>query len=156
MTLEVFGKAATAADPGERAFDDPAFGENDETMQLTTLDDLDGPSPGVDHGGGQLRSLVVGVGEDVLDEGEQAAGTTIKDQARAVAVLHIGGVDDDVQQEAERVDKNVPFAARDLLARVVALRIDRGPPFCAPLALCASMIAALGLASRPACSRTAR
>jgi hypothetical protein len=37
-------------------------------------------------------------------------------------------VHNDVEHQAERVDKNVPLAARDLLARIVALRIDRGPP----------------------------
>ena len=36
-------------------------------------------------------------------------------------------MNDDVQQEAERVDENVPLAARDLLARIVALRVERSP-----------------------------
>jgi len=38
-------------------------------------------------------------------------------------------------------------------ARIVTLGIDQGPPFCAALALWLSIIAALGLASRPGCSR---
>ena len=41
----------------------------------------------------------------------------------------------DAQQEAERVDQDVPLAAEDLLARIIALRIERSPPFGAPLAL---------------------
>jgi hypothetical protein len=64
-------------------------------------------------------------------------------------------MNDDVQQETERVDEDMPLAARDLLARIVTLRVDRGPPFCAALALWLSMIAAVGLASRPSCSRVA-
>jgi hypothetical protein len=44
-------------------------------------------------------------------------------------------MDDDVQQEAERVDQDVPLAARDLLARIEALRVERAAPFCAALAL---------------------
>jgi hypothetical protein len=44
-------------------------------------------------------------------------------------------MDDDVQQRAEGVDEDVALAAGDLLARVVALRVDRRPPFCAALAL---------------------
>jgi hypothetical protein len=36
-------------------------------------------------------------------------------------------MDDDVQQQAERVNDDVPLAAGDFLARVVALRVDRGP-----------------------------
>ena len=62
---------------------------------------------------------------------------------------------DNGQEEAERVDEDVPLAARNLLARVIALRIKRIPPFGAALALWLSMIAAVGLAWRPACSRTA-
>ena len=38
--------------------------------------------------------------------------------------------------------------------RAEALRIDCGPPFAAALALCESIIAVVGLASRPARSRT--
>ena len=156
MTLEVLGEAAAAADPGEGALDNPTFGENDESMQFVALDDLDDPAPARSDGMSQLRPLIVGIGEDPFDEGEEAARAPIEDQPSAIAILHIGRVDDDVQQEAERVDENMPLATLDLLARVIARRIERRPPFCAPLALWASMIATVGLASRPACARTAR
>ena len=33
------------------------------------------------------------------------------------------------QQEAERIDQNVALATADLLARIEALRVERGPPF---------------------------
>jgi len=98
-------------------------------MQLVALDDLQGPGAGLGNGGGQRRSLVAGVGEDALDEGEEAARAPIEDEPRAIAILHIGRMDDDVQQEAERVDEDVPLAARDLLARIVALRVEREAPF---------------------------
>ena len=38
-------------------------------------------------------------------------------------------------------------------AAIIAVRVDRRPPFSAPFTLWLSMIAAVGLASRPACSR---
>jgi len=98
-------------------------------MQLVTLDDLQSPGAGLGDGCGERRSLVGGIGEDALDEGEEAARAPIKDESRAIAVLHIGRMDDHVQQEAERVDEDVPLAARDLLARIVALRVERGAPF---------------------------
>jgi hypothetical protein len=75
--------------------------------------------------------------------------------ASTIAILDVAGVDHDAQQEAERVDEDVALAPRDLLARVEALRVDRGPPFCAARALWLSMIATVGLASRPSASRTA-
>ena len=156
MTLEVFGETPVATDPSQGALDDPAFWQNDEAMQLVTLDDLDGPGSGLRQGRRELRPLIVGIGEDAFDEGEAAARAAIEDQQSAITILQIGRVDDDVQQEAERVDENVPLAPRDLLARVIPRRIERRPPFCAPLALWASMIATVGLASRPVCSRTAR
>jgi hypothetical protein len=54
----------------------------------------------------------------------------------------------DAQQEAERVDQDVALATRDLLASIIALRVERRPPFCAALPLWLSMIATLGLALR--------
>jgi hypothetical protein len=38
-------------------------------------------------------------------------------------------MNDDAQQEAERIDEDVPLATRDLLARIKALRVERGAPF---------------------------
>jgi hypothetical protein len=70
------------------------------------------------------------------------------------AVANVSGMNDDGQDEAERVDENMPFVASDLLARIIALGIDRGLPYCAALALWPSMIAALALGARPLRSRT--
>ena len=56
-------------------------------------------------------------------------------------------------QEAERVYQNMALLALDLLARIVPVPVDAGPPFSALLTLWLSMIAAVGLASRPAFSR---
>ena len=98
-------------------------------MQLVALDDLQPPGAGLGNGGGCLRSLVAGIGEDALDEREEAARRTVEDQSRSVAILHGGRMDDDIQQETERIDEDVPLATRDLLARIEALRVERGAPF---------------------------
>jgi hypothetical protein len=116
-------------DPRQGSLDDPTLGQDDEAMQLVALDDLQLPGAGLGNGRGCLRSLVAGIGEDALDEREEAARTAIEDEPRAVAILHGGRMDDDVQQEAERVDEYVPLAARDLLARIKALRVERRAPF---------------------------
>jgi hypothetical protein len=47
----------------------------------------------------------------------------------------------------------MPLLAFDLLARIVAMRVDASPPFSALFTLWLSMMAAVGLASRCACSR---
>jgi hypothetical protein len=58
-----------------------------------------------------------------------------------------------VEQQALRIYQDVALLALDLLAGVIAVRVDRGPPFSALLTLWLSMIAAVGLASRSASSR---
>ena len=129
VALEVAGEAPTVADPGKRSLDDPAFGKHDEAMQFIALDDRQLPGAGLGNGGRGLRPPVPGISEDKLDEGEEAACAPIEDEQSAVAILHSGRVDDDVQQQAERVDQDMPFAAGDLLGRIKALRVKRGAPF---------------------------
>ena len=58
-----------------------------------------------------------------------------------------------VEQQAYCIDKNVPLLALDLLARIVTVRINARPPFSALFTLWLSMMAAVGLAFRWACSR---
>ena len=135
MALEILGETSAAADPGKGALDDPAFGQNDEAMQLAAFDDLKFPGPGLGDGGGGFRRLISGIGEDGFYEWEEAACAAIEHKPRTITILDIGGVDDNVQEEAERIDENVPLAPLDLLARVIARWIERRPPFCAPLAL---------------------
>ena len=97
-------------------------------MGIAALDDLQGPgaSPGdePDH----LWSLIAGVGEDAFDERE-GSPRRAQNLARTVSILHIGRVDDHAQQEAQRIDQDVALAAGDLLARIKALRVERGAPF---------------------------
>jgi len=128
VTLEVACQAAIAADPGQGSFDDPAFGEDDEVMSIAAFDDLDYPAAGIGDRLCGLRSLIAGIGEDALDEGEGAA-CIAENIAHAVTILNVSRMNDDAQQEAERIDEDVPLATRDLLARIKALRVERGAPF---------------------------
>ena len=150
----VLGQSSAAAEPSEGAFDDPALGQCDEPCGLIrSLDDLD-----VDarqnpfHRALELRSLVAAVGIE-LDQERKAAEQARHQQRAAVAVLDVGGMHDGVHQQALRIDKDVALPALDLLACIVARRINRRPPFSALLTLWLSMIAAVGLASREAAWR---
>jgi hypothetical protein len=65
-------------------------------------------------------------------------------------------MDGDGQDQAEGVDEEMALLAFDLLARVIARRVDARPPFSAPFTLWLSITAALGEASRPSKSRVMR
>ena len=100
-----------------------------EFVQFVALDDLEHPTTGAGSGSRGAWPLIAGIGEDALDEGKEAAGASIENQSGAVAVLNVGGMNNDVQQEAERIDKDVALAPGDLLARIKPLRVKRGAPF---------------------------
>lgn len=128
VALEVAGETAVAADPGKGALDDPALGQDDEAMSIAALDDLQGPGAGPGDHLGHLWPLVAGIGEDAFDE-RKGSPRGAQDLARAVAILHVGGVDGDAQQEAQRIDQDVALAAGDFLPRIKALRVERRAPF---------------------------
>ena len=156
VALEIPCQAPETAEPGKGAFDDPALGQDFESDGGgAASNDLDRPAPGLGRGPRGLRPLIAAVAVDALNEREQTTRAAVEHQHHPVAILNVGGMHRHAQQEAERIDENVAFATADLLARIEALRVEHGPPFCAPLALWLSMIAVVGLASRPACSRTA-
>lgn len=152
LSLVIAGETPVAADPGEGAFHDPALGQHHEASDVAALDDLERPAAGAGDERAHLRPGVAAIGDDALDERE-APPRLAQQRLGAIAILDIGGMDVDVQQQALRVDEDVALAAEDLLAGIVPGRVERAPPFTAPLALCASRIAMVGLASRPARSR---
>jgi len=122
-------------------------------VQFGALDDFDNPAAGAGGGQCRARTLIACVGEDTQNEREQGSGAFVKNERGAVAILDIGWVNGSAQQQAERVDEDMALLALDLLARIIAVRIDPGPPFSALFTLWLSMMAAVGLASRSLCSR---
>ena len=64
----------------------------------------------------------------------------------------LGRVDGNGENQAEGVDEQVELLALDLLARVIARRVDARAPFSAPITLWLSITPALGEASRPSSS----
>ena len=128
IALEVAGQATVSTDPGKGALDDPTLGQDDEAMGVAALDDFQFPRPGFGDHLGHLWPLIAGIGEDAFDEGK-GSPRRAQHLARAVAVLHVGRVDGDAQQEAQRIDQDVTLAAGDFLARIKALRVERRAPF---------------------------
>jgi hypothetical protein len=152
----VLGEAAAPVDPGDGALDDPTPGDDLEALGLGgAFDQLDPPG-GIGHGPAQLFAAVGTVGEDRLQKGKEAARLAVQDQKGTIAVLQVGRVDGDGQDQAEGVDEEMALLAFDLLARVIARRVDARPPFSAPFTLWLSITPALGEAARPSRSRAMR
>ena len=116
------------ADPRESSFDNPALWQNDETFQIGSFDDLDFPAPGHRNGSRHFWSLVSRIGENLRYERETPP-RMLQQTVRSLAILYVCRQDAYAEQEPKRVDKNMAFAADDLLARVETLRINRCAPF---------------------------
>jgi hypothetical protein len=121
-------------------------------VQFGALDDFDDPTARARGSHCRPRPLITCIGEDAHNEREQSSRTFVENQCRAVTILDVGRVNHCAQQQAERVYENMALLALDLLARVIAMRINVRPPFSALFTLWLSMIAAVGLTARSSCS----
>ena len=146
--LVILGQASPPSEPPEGSFDHPAAGNEDEATAGDAPDD-DQRQPEQEAGEDHRHAIVDAVGKDgaqpavePLDPRQQRSG--------AVGVLDVSGVDEDAEQEARGVDGDVTLAALDLFGRVKA----SGAPFSVVLTLWVSRMAAEGVGSRPACSRS--
>ena len=112
-------------------FDHPTPGLDDEALEpIGSLDDL-GLEVGQDAGHDTVKDgpLMGAVGEQFPEKGKQTEQCRQQFEA-TVAILNVGGGDDAVQQQALRIDQNIPLLALDQLARIEAGRIDaQAPPF---------------------------
>src|SRR3954469_23961713 len=159
--LVVPRQPAPPAEPGERPLRHPAPGEEDEAgaAREPAHDDQ---RQAEQEAGEQGREPVVGpVGEHRLQPRVEPLQAP-EEIADPVRVLDVGGVDDDAEQQTRGVDRDVPLPAPDLLGRVPPVQPAAGrrtgsaarPPFSVVLTLWVSMIAAVGLGSRPPRSRS--
>ena len=152
--LEVLGEPAASHEPCERSLDNPSARQNLESSGgVRPLHDRNGePRHGFRQCISELRPLVSAVREQHFKERikPKHGGHDIH---ASVAVLDVRRVNDRVQQQSYRVDQDMPLLSLDLLAGIVTIRIDAGPPFSALFTLWLSITQAVGLTSRPICSR---
>src|SRR5215217_8593934 len=153
VALVVACKPTAATDPRQGSFHNPSFREHHEAMPVTAADDLEHPRAGPRDSSGHLLALIARVSDDAFEKGE-APSRLPQQSLGPIPVLHAGGLHADGQEKTERVGQDVALAAQHLLARVIAGRVERGPPLTPPLTLWLSMTAVVGLGSRPAFSRT--
>ncbi len=96
-------------------------------MAVTAAHDLEFPRTGAGHDSLHLATLIACVGNDALDKGKTPSSLP-QQRLGPVSILHAGRMDTDGQEQAQRVGQDVALAAQDLLARVIAGRVKRGPP----------------------------
>ena len=78
----------------------------------------------------------------------------VEDEDGPIPILDAGGMNDDPKRQAFGVDKGVALAPLDLFSGVIAYLAVKTAPFSAAFNVWLSMTAAVGLASRPSCSRS--
>jgi hypothetical protein len=82
----------------------------------------------------EFPSLITAIREKLLQKRKHAKQRR-ENEAAAIAILNIRGMDERVDQEALRINEDVPLLAFDLLSRIETGRINRRPPFSALLTL---------------------
>ena len=118
--LEVLCQPPVSIEPGERALDDPSAGQELEALHARgTVDDLQRPAADPLQCALELGPGIGAVGEDVAQAGK-VAGDGGEHRRRAVAVLDLGAVDHDRDQQAAGVGEDVTLAALDFLSGVEA------------------------------------
>jgi hypothetical protein len=80
------------------------------------------------HGAAKQRALIAAIGVEFYQERIHAEHGR-HDECAAVAILNVSGMNDGMNQQALRIDENMPLLALDLLSRIVARRINRSPPY---------------------------
>jgi len=147
--LIVFAQAAILSQPGERSFDHPSSGQHRKTFNvLTAFDNLQDPATEISSPVNELACV-----STISPNQRQTTETTrqfTQNQLGTVAILNTGCMHDHSHHKTQRINHQMPFSARYFLASVIASI----PPFEAVLTDWLSIIAALGLAWRPAWTRT--
>ena len=147
--LVVLAEPSAPAEPSQRAFNHPSARQHLELVAVRSpAHHFQQPSSSLPS----PRHQPTGIGRirpDDLEPGEPAQQLG-QHQSGPVPVLDVGGVNHHGQEQPGGVHYDVALAPGHLFAGVVAAR----PPFSVVLTDWLSMIAPLGVASRPSLSRT--
>lgn len=139
----IFVQATKVSESGEGTLDDPALRQDPELVGLPTLDDLQGAGKHRLHPSDE-STRIAPVGKITVSV--QAMEQPDQQRTRAHTVLDAGGMHAQRQYPALGIGGDVALSAFDLLAGIKASL----PAFALVFTDCASMIATLGVGSRPA------
>jgi hypothetical protein len=143
--LPILGHSTAASKPCEGSFADPAAGDDFEALgRVGTLDDLDGPFGQLLQGISQLWPAVAAICEDMAQL-TKVPGDGSQQTQRAVAILYIGTMKGEGDQQTDGIGHNVALTTLVLFARI----ITANPSAFSGLTLWLSITPPVGLAERP-------
>jgi hypothetical protein len=120
FSFAVFPQSAAFFEPCEGSFYHPSLWQDDEGMELVAFGDLHrGFQKFLDRGCKRL-SRIPAIHQDALDLA-QIAFAPAQGVQRPLAVRHIGRGDRNGMGKSLRIDRDMAFDPRHLLARVIAL-----------------------------------
>ncbi len=146
----VLAQSSVLAEPAERPFNDPAFGQYNERVRVRPFDNLDHTFEPL-FGDANKLTGVPAIGPDQLQSTEQT-DHLCQHVLAAVAILNVSRMNDDRKDQTQCVNDDVSFSPCDFLTRIVTMR----PPFrgAAVLIDWLSITAALGVGFFPTLRRT--
>ncbi len=118
----IFAESARAAEPSKGSFDDPASGQDLEAMECFRM--LDNFQPGATAGTQgphplDERASVATVGPDA-PQPPVTLPQGCEQQSGAIAILHIGRMHADQEDQSQGVDQRMSLSSRHLLASIVS------------------------------------
>ena len=144
----VFRQAAVFSKPCKCSFHNPPLGKDDKLVRVRSFNDFNGPAIPA-HRPVHKPSGITAIGPNHF-EAPPSRTQLFDQQLTTVTVLHVGRVDDQCENQAERVNNDMTLAPKRFLARVVS----SVSPFSAVLTDWLSMMPALGVGLRPSLIRT--
>ncbi len=148
--LIVFGEATVLPKPCKCTFYDPSLGKDDKLVRLRAFDDFNDPAVPANRPIHKLPGITA-IGPDNF-KAPPSRTQLLDQQLAAITVLDVGRVNDQREDQAERVNNDMALAPLGFLARIV----PSVAPFSAVLTDWLSMMPALGVGLRPSSIRTRR
>ena len=148
--LIVFGKSSILTQPGKRSLNNPSPGKDDKLVRLGSFDDFNGPAVPPNRPIHKLPGITAIRPDDF--KASPSRTQLLDQQLAAVTVLDVGRVNDQREDQAERVNDDMALTPLGFLARIV----PSVAPFSAVLTDWLSMMPALGVGLRPFSIRTRR
>jgi len=122
----VLAQSPISAKPCKRSLDDPSLGQHLKALDvIVSLDDRQQPLAQVPGPCDQLPGIAA-ISPDQR-QSLKSPDPLRQDQPGTISILHIGSMNHHRQNQTQRIDDDMAFAAQDLLAGVVA----PCPPFSA-------------------------